>query len=256
MSQFDNLLHRKIQSGTAYNGMFPALDKLERYHSEGNTFHSVKEMAKMVRAYYPQCYKIAPLLKKPTLKATTEAIYRFLYHHIQYKQDPKLQQLRNPANSWANRQVGIDCKSYSIFASCILSALQVKHYIRQIKQPLYKPTRFTHVYIVVPHNQTTGSLQDGHYVIDATVSSNKEPLFITKEDVYMDDKLPHVWLTGVAKKSTKSTAKTRKPRASKPKKPMTRKKRKTVASRRSKTGLGNTLLLGLGAIVGLSQLTK
>jgi Transglutaminase-like domain len=246
MSQFDTLLHREIKDGQEYSDLFQVAKNTPTNLGSGNTFHSIKTMQNWIGQYYNQCSGIAPILKKDTLKNTTTAIYRFLYDHIQYKQDGALQQIRTPANSWANRKAGIDCKSYSVFASCILLCLGIKHYIRQIKQPLYRPNRFTHVYVVVPYNQDTGSLDQGHYVIDATVKSNKEPLFTTKDDTYME-KLPHLGLNG-------STRKKRKTATTKRKKPMPRKKKATP--RKKATGLGNSLLVGLGAIVGLSQLAK
>jgi hypothetical protein len=247
MSQFDTLLHREIKEGLDYDSLFQVAKNTPTSLGYGNTFHSVKVMQNWIGQHYNQCSGIAPMLKKDTLKNTTTAIYHFLYDHIQYKQDGTLQQIRTPANSWANRETGVDCKSYSVFASCILMCLGIKHYIRQIKQPLYRANRFTHVYVVVPYNQDTGNLDQGHYAIDATVKNNKEPLFITKDDTYME-KLPHLGLNG-------STQKKRKPVATKRKKPIAT-KRKPVARKKKPTGLGNSFLVGLGAIVGLSQLAK
>jgi hypothetical protein len=247
MPEFNTLLHRELRDGLDYDSLFPMSKNTPTNLGSGNTFHSIKAMQNWVGQYYSQCNGIATILKKDTLKNTCTAVYHFLYDHIQYKQDRALQQIRTPANSWANRKTGIDCKSYSIFASCILMCLGIKHYIRQIKQPLYRPNRFTHVYVVVPYNQDTGSLDQGYYVIDATVKSNKEPLFITKDDTYME-KLPHLGLNG-------STRKKRKMATTKRKKPVASKKKPTPRQGKP-TGLGNSILLGLGAIVGLSQLAK
>jgi hypothetical protein len=250
MSKFDTLLHRQIKNGLEFTALFQVARNAPTNLGHGDTFHSVKAMKNWVGQYYTQCNKIAPKLKRATVKQTTSEVYSFLYDHIQYKQDKALQQIRTPANSWLNRAVGIDCKSYSVFASCILMCLDIKHYIRQIKQPLYRANRFTHVYVVVPYNQATGSLSEGYYVIDATVKNNKEPLFITKDDTYME-RLPHVGLNGSRRRATKAR---RKPVARKKK--VAPKKRRKAPTRKRKTGLAGTLLLGLGAMVGLSQLTK
>lgn len=253
MSNFNTLLHRKIKDGLEFNDYFPVVRNSQTNLGFGDTHHSVKRMREMVLQFHSQTAKIAPLLLRPTLKQTTQAIYEFLYNHIQYKQDNTLQQLRTPANSWLNRATGLDCKSFSIFASCILTSLGYKHYIRQIKQPTFKPTRYTHVYIVVPYNQITGKLTDGYYVIDATVKNNREPLFIKADDTFMD-KLPHVGLNG-AKKTPKTKAKKKSvaTKAIKKKKPVATKKATT------KTKKSNTVrkaVFGLGALAVIAQLVK
>ncbi|WP_394760305.1 transglutaminase-like domain-containing protein [Flavobacterium sp.] len=245
MSDFDTTLHRKIKNGLEFNVLFPVVGNSQTNLGVGDTHHSTKQMKAMVQKYYTQCNKVAPYLKKASLKETTQAVYDFLYNHIQYKQDNALQQLRTPANSWRNRVLGIDCKSYSIFASCILTSLNIKHYIRQIKQPNFKPHLYTHVYVVVPFNQQTGSLDDGSYVIDATVSNNREPIYIKKEDLFMSTQLPHVGLNGAKKKATRKPTK---------KKPVATKRKKAVA-RKKKIGLGTTVL-GLGALAGIIALVK
>ena len=245
MSEFDTALHRKIKNGLEFNVLFPVVGNAQTNLGVGDTHHTTKQMRTLVQTHYKQCNKVATLLKRSSLKETTHAIYDFLYNHIQYKQDATLQQLRTPANSWKNRVIGIDCKSYSIFASCILTTMNVKHYIRQIKQPSWKPDSYTHVYIVVPFNQQTGSLDKGSYVIDATVSNNREPIYIKKDDLFMSTQLPHVGLNGAKKKATQKPTK-KKPVATKNKKPVARKK---------KIGLG-TAVLGLGALAGIIALVK
>lgn len=245
MAEFNTLLHRQISNGLAYSSLFPKASNTQIDLKKGDTFHSVLAMKKWVLLYYKQACRIAPILERGTLRETSTAIYSFLYHHLQYKQDNVTQLLRSPANSWANRTLGLDCKSYSIFASSILTCMGIKHYIRQIKQPLYRPSRFTHVYVIVPYNQQSVKLDAGYYVIDATVKHNKEPLFVTKDDVFME-KLPHVGLNGsVRRKST-----------SKRKKPLAKPKRKVVRTKKKKSGLAGAILLGLGAVVGLTQFNK
>lgn len=244
MSDFNKLLHRNlINNGLLLNELFPAVKNTQTDLGSGDTNHSVKQMKNWVLLHYKQCDKVAKLIKRDTLKETVDVIYKFLYNSLQYKQDNSLQQLRSPSNSIQNRKTGLDCKSYSIFASCILTSLGIKHYIRQIKQPSFSPTRFTHVYVVVPINQETANLKEGYYSIDGTVKGNVEPIFTISDDTFMS-KLPHIGLNGAKKTSP-----------AKKKKPVATKKKKTVATKKKSNTVRNTLL-GLGAIMGLSQLFK
>lgn len=248
MSNFDSLLHRKLSNESSLlNELFPTTKNSKTNLGLGNTHHTVSQMKKWVQLYYHQTDKAAKLLKRDSLKETVDVIYNFLYNTLQYKQDYTLQQLRSPSNSIQNRKVGLDCKSYSIFASCILTSLGIKHYIRQIKQPSHKPTRFTHVYIVVPINQITADLKEGYYPIDGTVKGNKEPLFITTNDTFMD-KLPHVGLNGTAKKKP--------PKAKSKKKPVATKRKKPVATKKKKSNTVRNAVIGLGAIAVLSGILK
>jgi hypothetical protein len=74
-----------------------------------------------------------------------------------------------------------------------LLQLGIKHYIRKIKQPTFNPENFTHVYVIVPVNQSTGSLNNGYYTIDGTLKSTQEPIYIETKDFFMD-KLQHYGL--------------------------------------------------------------
>jgi hypothetical protein len=206
----DNLLKRNLLDGQEYAPLFPSVACDKTALGSGNTFDTVKMMQNIITKYNGQTKKIAKVLQKSTLKETCDSIYWFLYNHIQYKADGLEQQLRSPACAFKQRKDGIDCKSYSIFASCILSNLGIKHHIRQIKQPTFKPNLFTHVYIVVPVNQQSGALDSGYFVIDGTTSTNREPLYTMAEDQQVQ--LPHFGLNApCAKKTT-----TRKPAAKKP----------------------------------------
>lgn len=188
------LLKRKIRKGDVFSRLIEPSKNQKVTLEKGDTFYSVKMMSIWAKTYYRQVAKLAQVLKAEALEKTCENIHHFLYHDLQYQADGQVQNIRSPANSWQNRQVGIDCKSYSIFASCLLLNLGIKHYIRQIKQLSFNPKQFTHVYVVVPKNQQTGDLDTGHYVIDGTIRENKEPNYTAKKDVFMSMKLPHVGL--------------------------------------------------------------
>jgi hypothetical protein len=196
MSDFDFLLHRVLRDGKQYDKLIPKTKCDGVALGEGMTDFTVTEMAIMVDQYYSQTEKIAPLLKKRSLQQTCNAIHEFAYWHFQYKADEEVQYLRSPACSWYSRHTGIDCKSYSIVASCILINLGINHYIRRIKQPGFAPELWTHVYIVVPADQKTGSIAPGYYVIDGTIATNVEPIYSEKSDQYMSMK--HIGLNAPA----------------------------------------------------------
>ena len=196
MSDIDLLLYRQIKDGKQYDKLFPKSKCKSTYAGSGMTDFSVTEMQDMVKQFFWQTAKVAPLLKKSSLQATCNAIHDFAYWHFQYKADKEDQILRSPACSWYSRYDGIDCKSYSILASCILTNLGVVHYIRRIKQPGFLPNLWTHVYIIVPVDQKGGKLTKGYHTIDGTVFSNNEPLFTEKSDIYMS--MDHYRLNGPA----------------------------------------------------------
>jgi hypothetical protein len=203
--QINAALRRPIQDGTQYNHLIdqPNLDVVS--HEKGNTFFGVQMIKRWVLKYYKQVARLAPVLVGKDLEATTRNIHSFLLHNVQYQIDYIMQHIRSPANSWNNRQRGIECKNYTLFTSAILMNLGIKHYIRQVKQTYFEPKQFTHVYIVVPKNQVTANLDDGYFVIDATSKMNRESIIKEKNDVLMKGELPYVGLNAPAKK--KPTAK-------------------------------------------------
>jgi len=220
----DSLLKRNLLSGQEYEPLFPRVNCDKSALGSGNTFDTVRLIKNMVVKYNYQTKKIAPLLQKSSLKETCDKIYWFLYNHIQYKADGQEQMLRSPACAFKQRVEGVDCKTYSIFASCILANLGLRHYIRQIKQPTFRPDLFTHVYVIVPLDQATGSLKNGYLIVDGTTSNNREPIFIMQHDTPVN--LPHFGLNAPAKK-TPAVAK------------------KTPAFAKN----SNKILLGVGAVI-------
>jgi len=180
-------LKRNLKIGKEYNKLIPSV-KCERTNfGEGDTFKTVNWMKDWIEKYSYQTEKLSPILKGRSLQETVNNIYQFLYDHVQYTADGPLQQLRSPACTWAQRKEGVDCKSYSVFASSILSNLGIKHFIRQIRQAYFYPEEFTHVYIVVPVDQTVSKYQKNTptYVLDATKHQNTESNYLEKADVHM-----------------------------------------------------------------------
>jgi hypothetical protein len=192
------ILKRRINNGDEFNHLIEKPKGQKVNLKKGDTFYSVSMIRVWVETFYKQVAKLSQILKGKTVQETCDKIHYFLYYDIQYKADGVTQNLRSPANSWFNRREGIDCKSYSIFASSVLMNLGIKHYIRQIKQPTFNPKQYTHVYVVVPKNQVSGKLNDGNFIIDGTIQSNKEPNYTDKKDVFMDQKLPHIGLNSPA----------------------------------------------------------
>lgn len=161
----------------------------------GDTKVAIDNMAVWSKKYQHHTKKLAEVFKNKDLQKVCFDIHEFLYNHFQYKIDGKNQNLCSPACAWYQRKTGIDCKSYSIIASTILSNLGIKHFFRRVKQ---SPNEgFSHVYVIVPINQKQPhSLTAGYYTIDGTLPTVNEPIFSNKDDVYMEAKLPIYGLAG------------------------------------------------------------
>ena len=188
-------LKRQLRSGKEYDKLMPAVKCESTPLGEGDTFFTVDQMRAWIETFRWQTAKLAIQLEGQTLQETIDNIYRFLYDHVQYQADGALQQLRSPACTWASRKTGTDCKSFSVFASSILSNLGIKHFIRQVRQPYFYPEEFTHVYVVVPKDQSkeTYSSTAPTFVLDATRHQNTEVQYLEKSDLYMPQ-LMHVGL--------------------------------------------------------------
>jgi hypothetical protein len=53
-------------------------------------------------------------------------VWRFMKDNIKYQLDrPGSEQIRNPARTWADRKVGVDCEDLSIFASCLFLEMSI-----------------------------------------------------------------------------------------------------------------------------------
>lgn len=193
--------YRPLLTGAGFSALIPSSQGTYTPAGEGYTNLSIKLMDSTAKTYSHQAAGIAPKLQGESLEATCRNIQHFLYNHFQYKADTHTQLLRTLSRAWADRNDGIDCKSYSLIASQILLQLGIKHYFRKIKQanngtkPAGYETEWSHVYVVVPHNQINGSLNGGYYVIDGVIDLNTEPDFINKKDHYMN---PHAVLNGIS----------------------------------------------------------
>ncbi|EAR15430.1 hypothetical protein RB2501_13919 [Robiginitalea biformata HTCC2501] len=187
---------RKVAAGTGFDSLFETSACQPTFLGKSDTYFTVAQMKKWAYRFKDQTRKLAlGHFSGMPLSQTCQAIYKFLYSHIQYELDGERQHLKSPACSWATRGEGTDCKSYSIFASTILQNLGIKHYFRKVRQPGLNPELWTHVYVVVPKDQDSMDLRAGHYVIDATLHNNTEVTYTEKNDTPMTKvSLPHYGL--------------------------------------------------------------
>jgi len=179
---------RPLLSADKYAAYIPAPSGTRVLAGNGNTFFSLREMAKVARKHKSQAAKIASQLEGKSLEETVRNIKDFLYNNFQYKADDSDQNLFTLARAWKERQTGIDCKSYSIIASQILLTLNIPHAFRKIRQNGDAPKMYSHVYVIV-YNGTPQP-----FIIDGVASYNSEPPHLEKYDLVMK----HYVLNGVA----------------------------------------------------------
>jgi|GEM_PF-4856060 len=188
---------RNIRSGREYDYLFnlDIVDGRNQFIKNGDTFETLKQMAKVVKSTLSHTQNIARKLSKTSIQTTSRELWEFVYHHIQYKIDDKgKEQLRVPLRTWQDRQKGVDCDCYSIFISSILTNLGIPHAFRMTK---YKKG-WQHVYVVVPLNGKRSGLnkKGGYITIDAVLDRfNYEKPFTQKFDRFM--KMPIEVLSGV-----------------------------------------------------------
>lgn len=183
---------RKLRSGDQFTKFIAECDGGKNFiKRNGNVLDTVNGMAKTAEDYKGDVSQLADVLKKTTVPATLEAIWNFVFHHIQYTlDDPGEEQLRRPARTWKDRVKGVDCDCYSIFISALLRNLKIPHSFRITK---YNGD-WQHVYVVAHHNG-----QD--FLLDCVLDKfNTEKPFSAKRDFQMTNMnglgLPIAQLTG------------------------------------------------------------
>ncbi len=190
-----------LKKGSQYTPLIASSSCKGSKLGTGNTFFTVEQMQEWVKKYHYQVSALAKKLKATSERESVNNIHRFLKDHIAYKADGALQIIKSPACAWKTRKEGTDCKTFSVFASCLLTEMGYNHFIRQVKQPYLHPDKYTHVYITVPIDQTS-TTSKSYYVLDGTVDNNKEVLFSEAKDVFMAG-LSHVGLAGAQKRNYK-----------------------------------------------------
>ncbi|PRP68109.1 hypothetical protein BST86_13940 [Nonlabens agnitus] len=173
-NEVNALLRREIiQDGSLYDALIPVTDCQVFAQGSGNPKRILKEMATYASKYAHQIEKVARKLQQQSLERTCEAFYQFQRDYFQYDVDGKAQRLRTPACAWANRREGMDCKSFAIMSAALCASIGIRSKMRQIKM-VETGDRISHVYVIVPIDQKTGSLNSGYYVIDGSALENRE----------------------------------------------------------------------------------
>jgi hypothetical protein len=201
-SALNTTLQRTLKKGTQYNALFLASSCKPVSLGKGDTEYGINQIKDWILENINSIdSKLArKLFLGASLSETCVNIHTFLYTHFQYDADGYEQNLRSPNCSWAMRKQGIDCKSYSILASTLLLKCGYINILRRIQQPTYKPTEYTHIYVIVPINQTTGALDQGYHVVDGTIPTMYEPQHQNPHDIIMD--LPYTGLKGATAPTT------------------------------------------------------
>lgn len=182
--EINSVLRKTLKSGgSRFDSLFTEVKCEVFKNGHGNPQYILGFMKDIIDTHYTQVSKLAEKLKTSSLKSTVNAFHRFPYDYIQYDVDGYQQNVLSPACAWQNRLSGMDCKSFTVFTASLCKAVGIKTFLRQIKQG---DDRVSHVYLVVPIDQKTGSLDQGHYVIDATTQNNKEVEYTWKNDLNMN----------------------------------------------------------------------
>lgn len=181
---------RVIRAGQQYNQYFPKPEKSDPIvNKDGSVNDTVDYCEKIVRSTLNDTKRLAPLLRGNSIEETCRNIFAFIYDHIQYEEDkPGVEQVRRPARTWADRKGDCDCMS--IFASSILTNLNIPHSFRIVK--MYKRNYFQHIYVIVPRQKTADlSLRFNYIVIDPVLDKfNQEaPEINFKKDYKMENNL-------------------------------------------------------------------
>lgn len=171
---------RKVKNGTEYDALFPKAEgKVLTIKRNATLDHTLKLIPEVVHSTKHQTEKIAQRLKGKTLYETCSNIWYFVYEHITYEKDEQgKEQVRSPAQVWADRKKGVDCDCYTTFISSILTNLNIDHAYRITK---YHQDHFQHIYPIVPTSD------GGHITIDCVVNRfNYEEPFTEKLDKKMN----------------------------------------------------------------------
>lgn len=200
---------REIRDGSSYDKYFPSANmKNASLKRNGTVADTVTFMADIVNTTLDDTKKIAKVLyatdgKKFDLEQSTENIWNFCFHYMQYELDAAgKEQLRRPARAWAdgNKGDGVDCDCFSIFVSSILTNLRIPHYFRITAYD----GGWQHVYVIVPKKENANlNYGSGDYItIDPVLNNfNEEKSFSKKRDYDMTNHnlsgIPIEYLEGI-----------------------------------------------------------
>ncbi len=192
---------RRLQSGSAYDSLFPKPISTDPILNPQGTVHDTLEYcSRIVLKTLADTKHISRLLKRNTLNETCQAIFDFYYNHIQYQIDrPGVEQLRRPARAWQDRVKGIDCDCFTISVSSVLTNLGISHSLRMVK--MYGRDYYQHIYIVVPKGKNVDmTKRNNYYVIDPVLNRYDEeakPINELKDKQMTMQGMPIQYLNGV-----------------------------------------------------------
>lgn len=182
---------RTLRSGYEYDKYFPIPNFNDTVLlRNGSPEETVKLIVEIVKKTKADTQNIAQILKGSTINETCKNVWNFIYSHIQYKLDEiGKEQLRRPARLWAERTTGGDCDCMALFASSILTNLNIPYYLRITK---YNGNDYyQHIYVVVPN----GSKKE--IIIDPVMEQfNAEKQFTGNKDYTMNG-IPVHYLSGL-----------------------------------------------------------
>lgn len=140
------------------------------------------------------CKDMALNFKGKDVIDTCKKLFYFLADNIKYSVDPEgVQWIRTPARLWQDREG--DCKSYSLFCCCMLSALGIKNSFRFVD---YGSGDYTHVYSIAYDED------DNEIIIDAVayqcqnIDFNKEIKYKKHKDMKNKEKTQISFLSGLS----------------------------------------------------------
>ena len=156
---------RTIQSLKEYQHLIPPQSELQQKGiimiPDATVNDTVSFMHKVAKTYSPDTSELAKTLKRDNLKDTIQAIFDFVYEHIQYVPDNKLkEQVRRPLRTLYDQKGDCDC--YATLIGSILTNLNIPFKFR-IAAYNGKPY-YQHVYVIVPYS-------GGYYVCDPVLDT-------------------------------------------------------------------------------------
>lgn len=194
--EINAMFNRDLKSdGYKYDHFFPKVNCKVYKRGYGDAIYILDFMKSVVDKHSKQVSKLAQELSTGDLNTTIDNFWSFQRNYIQYDKDLRLQTVKSPACIWSSRFSGTDCKSFAVMGSSLCKQAGIISYLRQIKQ--FEGDRISHVYVVIPIDQKTGSLKKGHYVLDGSNKYNIEQNFTWKRDLKME-KLPVVGMNSAS----------------------------------------------------------
>ncbi|WP_372640185.1 hypothetical protein [Ancylomarina sp.] len=142
--------------------------------TEGDVNDTVLKIKEIIKNNHGQVSQLAKVLKRNSLIETCEAVWDFVFHHIQYKSDKVgVEQLSTPARIWLNRSTPntpSDCDDHTIFCGSLLYCLGIPFSIRIAG---YDNKPFSHVYIVAEDSICIDTVLH-RFNVEAPFSSKKD----------------------------------------------------------------------------------